>query len=558
MGEFNMEQRDGQGDRPAYRASPEEVFSVDARYAVNYEEEGVTVNITYEAGSGAPIVPELLAFDLNHRGIAGLNLGDILLRIKRRETFFKIAEAQAEKAFDSDVAVQVSRDEMSATMVLFPPSAEGKIRSAEEVLDTIRQRWGVVSGLNETAVRDAVDGQLYHQTIAAANGQPPVKGKDGSLTFLFKTEHSYAPHILSDGSADYKNLDIFEGVHENDVVVVAVPPEDGSDGFTVKGKPLPAQKGIAAKLPKGKNVKASDDGMSLIAAKSGRIDFVNGRVDISDVFNIPGDIDLHVGNIDFVGDLIVTGTIISGLIVKATGNIEVHGTVDASTLIAGKDIILKSGMQGTGKGQLRAGGNIVARFLERCNAEAKGSVYSDYIAHCTVTANESVVMKGKHGKIIGGVTRAGKQVIARTLGSISGDPTLIEVGVSPEHRTKLTELEAERNNVKLQLDKLENVARVLPDSATETPERAAVRQRFLEAKEQFADRYAEIINEIESIKEILAEKSNGKVHVFATVYPDVKIVIDSVPYPIKSSVEFVTFRYREGEVVFSACEIKPN
>lgn len=554
-----MEQKDGPSDRvDTHTAVPDELFSIDAKYVVDYAEDGVIIEISCETGSGAPLVPELVVYDLNHRGITGLNISDILLRLKRRENLFKLAEPQPENTYDSDVAVQVGRDEMSAAMMIFPPSPEGNLKSPEEIMEILKQRWGVTHGLDETAIRDAVDGQQYFKLIAVAKGLESVRGKDGSLTFLFKTEHSYAPHILNDGSADYKNLDIFESVKEDDVVVVSIPPEDGTDGYTVKGKVLPAQKGVAAKLPKGKNVKVSDDGLSLIAAKSGRVDYIGGRVEISDVYNIRGDVDLHVGNIDFTGDLMITGAIIAGLTVKATGNIEVQGTVDASTLIAGKDIILKNGMQGTNKGLLQAGGNVVARFLERCTVEAKGSVFSDYIAHSTVSANESIIMKGKHGKIIGGISRAGKQVVARTLGSLSSDPTVIEVGVSPEFRTKLTELETERNTTKIQLDKLESVARVLPSSASETPERAAMRQKFLDAREQYAQRYSEVIAEIEKLKEILSAKSNGKVHVFATVYPDVKIVIDSCPYPIKSTVEFVTFRYKEGEVVFSSCEIKPN
>ncbi len=539
-------------------AESDGLFSIDAKYCIAYTEEGVTIDITPETGGGEPLTPEFVIYDLQRRGIEGLKEAEILAKIKRREAFFKLAEPQPEKTYDSDAAAAAARDEMSARMMLLPPSKDGRKRSAEEIKEILSAKWNITNGIDLPAIMSAVEDETYFKTIKIAQGRPPVKGKDGYLTFLFKTEHNYAPRILDDGTADYKNLDIFESVSENEAVIERHPPEDGVNGYTVKGRELPAQKGLTAKLPKGRNTRESEDGKSLIATKSGRVDFIAGRVEISDVYNIRGDVDLSVGNIDFTGDLVIEGNVISGLTLKATGSIEVRGMVDAATIIAGKGIVLKNGIQGVGRGLLRAGGNIAARFIERCAVEAGGDVISDYIVQCTVNAMGSVTMKGHHGKIISSVVRAGREVIARSIGSPLGDATVIDIGIDTEMRAKLVDMENKRIAAKAQLEKLENYARVLPANVTDSPEKAVLRKKLLDSKDEAENEYYAINEEIERIKEVLSQKSGGKVHVLQTIYQDVKIIIDSIQYIVKSSIDFVTFRYREGEIVFSACEIKSS
>ncbi len=85
--------------------------------------------------------------------------------------------------------------------------------------------------------------------------------------------------------------------------------------------------------------------------------------------------------------------------------IEVHGYVEGAELIAGKDIVLRNGMQGMSQGRLEAGGNILARFIERATVSAKGDVMADYIVQCLVTACGSVILKA-NGASCSGVVSA--------------------------------------------------------------------------------------------------------------------------------------------------------
>ncbi len=527
----------------------------NASYAVEYAEDGVFLNVDYEDAGGIPVQPAVLSYDLSRRNIAGADIGGPLLRIRRYEEVIRIADAQPEPPSDTTVYITIPRDEMSAKMVLLPPCGAGRDLDADELLAVIQEKWGVVFGLDEDAVRTAVAERLFYQEINIANGKPAEKGEDGKVVLLFNTKRSYAPKIAADGSADYKNLNVFESVQEGAAVAALTMPGEGVDGCTVKGQIVPAQKGREAKLPKGKNVRVSEDGQSLIAVKSGRVDYINGHVDVANVYLIPGDVDMGVGNILFDGDVTVRGNVISGLTIEATGTVEVGGYVEASTIIAGKDIILKNGMQGMDKGKLKAGGNIVARFLERSTVEAGGGLFSDSIVHCSVTAGDFIKMQGKWARILGGVLRAGRTISANTVGSTSNELTVIELGASAEMRAQCTRLTANRDEAKAQLDKVAMTTRVLMAKSD-----AAGRQQLLPkltaAKEQFQQQYSEAVSELEVVMKKIDALSHARLHVLKAIYPNVKVSINMCSTITKTSDEYITFYYRTGAVVSTSCEAR--
>jgi uncharacterized protein (DUF342 family) len=530
-------------------------FTRDASYELLYQEDGVYLQFMEEVGAGIPLNPSIVTYDLNRRNITGLDISNVLVHIRRRESLIKIAEQQDENTIDSDVVVVVSKDAMSAHMTLLPPSPSGKLLSFDEIMQKIKEQWGVVYGIDEEAVLRAIESGSYFKPVLIASGKPAKKGADGYLNFLFKKEHSYTPTIGPDGSADYKQLDLFESVTEGAPVVVKVPPEQGEDGCTVKGEAIPAKPGLEPKLPAGKNTRVSEDGQCLLAAKSGRIDFINGRVEVSDIYKIPGDVDMSVGNIKFEGDVIIRGNVITGLTVQASGSIEVSGYVEGATLISSKDIILKNGIKGQDVGKLIAGGNIVAKFMENCTVEARGNIVSDYIVHCNMLAGNSITMKGKWGKIIGGHIRAGKEVTANMIGSPSYDPMVIELGVAPEIRAKYVEADTRRTQLKAQLMKIDSLSR-LPSSGL-SPDRLAMRQKVLDSREQIEQQYNEAVDELASYEEILSRASGGRVNATKCVYPGVKIIIDSAVFITKSTFDYVTFKNRGGEIIFPSCEVMP-
>ncbi len=527
----------------------------DASYRLEYNDDGVFLLIDYGDTSGRSLQTEIVLYDMKRRNIAGFAEGDIRLNIKWRKESIRIAESQEEASVDSDLMVLISRDEMSAELVLFPPCGGGCVKSTDEIMEIILEKWGVTFGLDKHVIGKAADNREYYTPIPIAQGKPAEKGEDGRIIFLFNTEHNYAPKIDEDGSADYKSLNVFENVSEGQVVASIILPGEGTEGCTVKGNSIPPEKGVEAKLPLVKNVALSEDGQSLIALKSGRIDYIGKRVEVTDVYRVAGDVDMSVGNIRFEGDVLVSGNVISGLVIEADGMIEVRGYVEGSTLIAGKDIILKKGMQGMGKGKLVAGGNIIAKFLEYCDIKANGDITADYIVHCTATAGESIMMKGKFGKIVGGTARAAKTITANFIGAVSNELTVLELGASPESRTRHSELIETRNQIREQLEKINNVAKVF-NTKNDSSDRRDMREKLIRAKNQLEQQYENTLEEIETLNKILKKDSGARLNVIKSIFPNVKVTIDSSLTTIKNQIDFATFRYSKGEIVSSICETR--
>ena len=148
----------------------------------------------------------------------------------------------------------------------------------------------------------------------------------------------------------------------------------------------------------------SEDKRYFYSDVDGKISFDDsiGKITISNSWTITGDVDASTGNISFKGDVEVMGSILAGYKVEVTGSLVVSGIVEAATLLVGKDVMLKSGMSGNGKGIIVAGGNVEGRFFEQANIECGGYVYANSIMNCYIDSKDMVVLSGNRGVLLAG------------------------------------------------------------------------------------------------------------------------------------------------------------
>lgn len=105
---------------------------------------------------------------------------------------------------------------------------------------------------------------------------------------------------------------------------------------------------------------------------------------VSDVYDVPANVDVSTGDIEYKGTVHVNGNVLTGYMIQATGDIIVNGVVEGAILIAGGNIVLKRGMQGMTKGSLSAAGNITAKFIENSEVRCEGTLMCDAILHSDV------------------------------------------------------------------------------------------------------------------------------------------------------------------------------
>jgi uncharacterized protein (DUF342 family) len=150
------------------------------------------------------------------------------------------------------------------------------------------------------------------------------------------------------------------------------------------------------------------------------------------IYSVQGDVDFNTGNLDFEGNIMVSGGVKPGFRLRASGNIQIGGTVEAAQVEAGGDIQVNGGIVGQGEAMVRAGGNIAARFVEAAELHAKGQILiGSEIRGSTCISEDRVIVAGA-GRIVGGQVRGKESVEARVLGSTSATPTSVQAGWGEE------------------------------------------------------------------------------------------------------------------------------
>lgn len=168
---------------------------------------------------------------------------------------------------------------------------------------------------------------------------------------------------------------------------------------------------------KGRNTEISQDGLHLISTHIGHVEFSGNEFQVNPILDIEGNVNPLIGNINFLGDIHIHGDVCCGVSIRATGNIQVDGVIEACIIEAGKNIVVSSGIQGQNSAIIKAHKCVYAKYLENCKVYAKEDVYADCIIGCNIYSNGSIKATTGRGAIIGGTICSSKEVLANSIGS---------------------------------------------------------------------------------------------------------------------------------------------
>jgi uncharacterized protein (DUF342 family) len=330
------------------------------------------------------------------------------------------------------VAVTVSKDAMTASILLRAPQAGDGPITFEEVMDELKES-EVVFGIDTDAIRKAVDDCTYNAPVRVAVGRMPERGAHATFVYNFDTSLTHKPKEGSDGLIDYRDISFIQNIEKGAVLATKVPATPGIPGTSVKGKEIKGADGHDIPFKNGVNTEVSSDGLSLIATASGAIQFQFGKVSVMDVMVIKGDIDHAIGNIDCRGSVRVTGGVKAGFKLTIDGDLEVTGNVEDAEIHVKGNIMVKGGAFGEQGGIIEAGGDITLKYAEGQRLLAGNEIQvGGEIVNCQVEAGQRVTVKGRRGKIIGGSVRARREIRAAVLGSEAGTRTDLQVAYDPE------------------------------------------------------------------------------------------------------------------------------
>ena len=448
-------------------------------------------------------------------------------------------------------SLDISDDSMSATVRFIPASATGKRLTFDEFLKDLRYK-NITAGLQMDVLQDHFQSDgIYCTDLVIAKGREPRHGTDAKIEYYFNTDVHARPTMKEDGSVDFFNLNVINHCKQGDELARIIPADEGEAGITVLGQRIKPRDVKRVSLKFGNKIALSEDKLSITSTVDGHVVLVDDKVFVSDVFEVEN-VDLSTGNIEFQGSVQVNGNVTSNYIVKANGNVIINGIVEGAHIEAGGNIIIARGMNGMAKGTLKAGGNIVAKFLENATVEADGYISTDSILHSKVTAGTEIVVSGKRGFITGGHVQASHKIDVKNLGATMGASTIVEVGVSPKIKTEY--MQAQKDVAEL-VQEIKAIQPILVNFA----EKRAKGAKFSEEQVAFIKDKAK---QLEIKKRELEEKNNvmrklqetfslnqrACVIVRGEVYPGTTIVIGEVSTNIQKSAQYCRFEKVAGDV----------
>lgn len=455
---------------------------------------------------------------------------------------------------DTYLRVQISADKLSA-FISFSRITDDYACTANELELFVRSK-GVVHGLQSDVLDEISKNPLAYcreQTVIA-QGVNPDPGKDGTIRFAFEMDNEERrPTESEDGKVDLKQVNQLRNVKRGQLIAELVDPLPGLPGRTVTGEEIPPKYGKRAHFKVGKNVVLNGEGTALYAAIDGLVTLTEkAKINVFPVYEVNGDVDYRVGNIDFVGTVVIRGNVLSGFRVRASGDIRIIGGVEGAELESDGSIEITGGIMAGNKGYVRAQNNIRSSFIQDGNVIAGADVLvSQSIMHSQVKAGQSVVCSGSKGLIVGGIVQAGELIMARTVGNSMSTATTLEAGVNPQLRDELTSL---RNTVKAaveNLDKTEKALVILDQMAAAgqlSTDRLAMRVKLNATKRQTIASIDESKERMLEIEKQLEDSNRSRIDVSGTIYGGVKIVIGRYTKFVKDTAQRVSFRLMEGDI----------
>ena len=344
-----------------------------------------------------------------------------------------------DKTWYANSIVSVTEDGMEAHLMLWP-SAKEEGATAEEIIMLLREK-NIVRGILEDEIDRVLKEKIYLTDVVVAKGQPNIMGTDGRFEFYVEVERERQPRVLENGSVDYSNYNAIPLVKKDDLICKYIPGIKGQDGFDVRGRIIPGRKGQELRPIKGKGFYMTDDAREYYANVDGRVEYSNSYMVVSHNLVIDGNVDNIYGDVDFVGDIEVKGDVLPNMTIKTNGFIVVDGHVESAHLIAGKGVVLKNGMQGSGKGLIECKGDVEGKFFEQTTIRCGGSLRANAILQCDIAAEEGVKVEGTLGALVGGKTYSSTYVEASYIGNMGNVATIIKVGTEGDTEGELERLQ---------------------------------------------------------------------------------------------------------------------
>ncbi len=523
-------------------------------FQLDLRPEGTFLRIYAAKDGGEPVNINELAEYLQKKGI-GYEITDLNRKVQAI-TDKGVFQLDAIKRYQERemMIVSIAPNKMEASVRFYPPSVQGFKLEKDDIYADLHTA-GVQYGIDDNAINAFLEKRVYCTDTVMAVGKPVRHGTDASIEYFFKTDLKARPTLNEDGSVDFFNLNTMNHVKKDDLLARLTREDPGDYGINVCGESVKPRDVKRLKLRYGRNIYVNEDRTEAYCEVNGHVTLVDDKIFVSDVYTAEN-VDNSTGDINYEGTVKISGNVCSNFTVRAKGNIEIMGVVEGATLEAGGDITIARGVNGKGKAVLKAGGNVISKYIENAEVTAKGFVETEVILHATVLAGTEVNVGGKKGLISGATVSATNLISAKTLGSQLGADTVLELGVNPAIKVRYQELQEQIANNQKSMKQLEPVLQASNQKLVAGVKMSKEQLKYIQdmaiAYKQLKQKINADMLEYEEIDDLLCHETAAKVVVRDTVFAGTKIAFNDVSMTLKQDYKYCKFIKSHGDVKMTA------
>jgi uncharacterized protein (DUF342 family) len=540
---------------------------------ITTESDGVYLTVFPPSGKGTRVTLDQVKSELQKLNIPADSSGIINQTIAQASGRpQKIVDRKSDGS-QEQVFVEISDDEMSAKLTVVPPQSErDHFTNIDDVRNVLKRR-NVIYGVDESRVAELSAKLSQLETSQNINepiemdialGTPITNGEDARIEYLYKKIEVEAqapvPEETEDGRIDYRAVHKIDNIAKGTLLARKIPPTKGMSGMTVTGKTLPAVDGKDIDVTMGKGVVVSPENKDeWVSDTDGQVIIKENKISVLALYEIPGDVNLSTGNIDFIGTVIVRGDVKDGFKVYAGEDLVINGVVEGAELKCSGKLSIAGGVSGNDKAKIICAGDANIKYIRNAIVEIGGSLTSGQaIMHSKVTVGKKVTVAGKKGVIVGGQVIAGEEVNAASMGSNFATPTEVIVGEAVGLRDELQKMENELKVAVENLDKTKKGIQFLKDLQVKMggnlpPEKKELLTKLTRAQfKLMADTkmMAEKKQDLEKKEHdgVDDRRRHAKVTCMGVVHTGVKITINKATRQISEELKYCTLTESDGEV----------
>ena len=453
---------------------------------------------------------------------------------------------------DASFLLEITKDAMSVKCSFYPPAKGYKNLSLDEILLKFKE-------LKITATPDVKliskylkmleTSQQPFTDVEIARGTFPQPGKEGWVEYLVKMKKEKKNNIDGNQRVDFYNMGTIITVEQDEKLAIVHPPIPGKAGVDVLGRPTKPEPVKKAPDPKGTHTYYREEEPNVLLSDiSGYLTNSNGKLNVTEKYNVKGNVDFHTGNISSKGALNVNGDVRSGFKLDIDKSITINGFINDAEIKSQGTITINGGFGGSGKGKITAAGDVKVRHIRNQTVNADGDIIiMKEAVDAKLYAKGSIKSMAGNARIIGGTSIAEKDVEIKSAGNEFGVKTRIHVGLDYALLEKSLRLSLAINEMKEKLKKKE-----IRLKQYSNPENLSIKGK--RRLKEIISEYQELKNTFEvmaaekaKLDKIINMPSESKVKITGDIYPGVEIVIKKTVFKVTDKLRNKTFTLNENE-----------